>query len=73
MVPGTSCASGRGSWLAAVAHRPPAVPAPRKRKPHERVRDLLILVADMDIEKVKRTLDIDMKLKWTDVIGPEWT
>eukprot|EP00972_Heterocapsa_arctica_P091772 13533583-Heterocapsa_arctica.AAC.1 len=35
--------------------------------------DLLILVADADIEKLRRTLDIDMKLKWTDVIGPEWT
>eukprot|EP00972_Heterocapsa_arctica_P023076 3395763-Heterocapsa_arctica.AAC.1 len=38
MVPGTSCASGRSSWLAATAHRPSIVSALRKQKPHERVR-----------------------------------
>eukprot|EP00972_Heterocapsa_arctica_P092665 13664294-Heterocapsa_arctica.AAC.1 len=35
--------------------------------------DLLILVDDMKIEEVRRTLDKDMKLKWTESIGPEWT
>eukprot|EP00972_Heterocapsa_arctica_P078521 11580147-Heterocapsa_arctica.AAC.1 len=35
--------------------------------------DLLILVDDMKIDEVRHTLDEDMKLKWTDTIGPDWT
>eukprot|EP00972_Heterocapsa_arctica_P110008 16198739-Heterocapsa_arctica.AAC.1 len=35
--------------------------------------DLLILVDDMKIDEIRHTLDEDMKLKWTESIGPEWT
>eukprot|EP00972_Heterocapsa_arctica_P096367 14217329-Heterocapsa_arctica.AAC.1 len=35
--------------------------------------DVLLLVADSNIDEIKRTLDVDMKLKWTDVIGGDWT
>eukprot|EP00972_Heterocapsa_arctica_P025441 3745808-Heterocapsa_arctica.AAC.1 len=34
--------------------------------------DQLLLVADNEIDEIKRILDVDMKLKWTDVIGNDW-
>eukprot|EP00972_Heterocapsa_arctica_P097994 14458068-Heterocapsa_arctica.AAC.1 len=74
MVPITSSASCGSSRMAAAAHRSSAVPASRNRTIMSVFADdLLILVADTDIEAIKQTLDIDMKLKWTDVIGSDWT
>eukprot|EP00972_Heterocapsa_arctica_P041659 6141806-Heterocapsa_arctica.AAC.1 len=35
--------------------------------------DLRILVDDMKASEVQHTLDEDLKLKWTESIGPNWT
>eukprot|EP00972_Heterocapsa_arctica_P076694 11312798-Heterocapsa_arctica.AAC.1 len=34
--------------------------------------DLLLLVPDRELDNIKHTLDIDLKIKWCAQIGPEW-